>query len=123
MDENLLKLDQYLTYIADKLQKPVEFAHDMLLRQVYFEGAWAGVWVITTVITLFFLWKFLYPRAKFNLAEGDNNDNDFGILQATVILVATLAGPFVFFSNLYNLMQILINPYWYMIQLAASLVK
>lgn len=119
MNEELVKFNEYLTFLSEKLQKPVEFVYDLLLRQVYFEGVLSFFGLIVGLVMLLFgakAWRW----AKEYM---DENIYDLDILPFIPFVILTLMGSIVTVTHIIDLLQIIINPHWYMIKLAADLVK
>ena len=106
------KFEQYITYLSQKLQKPAEFVYDMLLRQVWFEGAWAAVGILAGLAVWFFAWR-LYKHLKDAWDDGG---------EWIPPVVGGVLGLFLVGLNLYNLLQIAINPHWYMVQMVGRIV-
>lgn len=107
------EFELYITYLSQKLQKPAEFVYDMLLRQVWFEGAWSAVGLLAGLL-LILIGRKAWRR------PGDENDYD--VPHIFVPVSCLVVGPIMFFVNLYWLMQIAINPHWYMVKMVGKIV-
>lgn len=112
----LQEIDKIGQYLADKLQVPVEMAYEILMKQVIFELSWAVVWAIIAVALMvsgFFLTK-LCIKNKEKLYDVYNPTYEFSI--AGSITMGLLGIP-ILIIKLHTILQIAINPEWYMIQM------
>ena len=116
---DLAKFEEYIKFLSEKLQKPSEFVYDILLRQVWFDGAWSLVGFLFGLFLTFGVGRFAYKRLKI-LAEEDPF-NDGGIQWLCLFPVGV--GVLFCGINLYWILQIVINPHWYMIEMVLDLAK
>ena len=116
----IVEIDKVSDYLTDKLQVPVEVAYGILMRQVYFNLILNIIWIVVSVIVI--VLAIILVKKKLWIiweSKGGINDKDFAIsfmgivyLSLTVIISTTVLP-----TSIYNVLQIIINPEWYMFQM------
>lgn len=119
--EQIAALIEYLKNIGEFA---VSKGFELAIRQVYANAAVAGLWVVASLFMLIpTVWCFKQARIAFNDEDSWQSQQDAEVWGILVGVMLSIVFTMAFLANLTRLIQYLINPEWYAMDLLFKLIS